>query len=88
MSPDDPRYGRPDNRPIYSDRGAPTGPILSPDDPRYGRPDGPPPVIYSDRPGSPPQQSHSDRGDGMRPPGAIGAADRRHRNACRPQPRG
>ena len=23
--------------PVYSDRGAPTGPILSPDDPRYGR---------------------------------------------------
>jgi len=29
--------------PVYSDRGAPTGPILSPDDPRYGRTDGPPP---------------------------------------------
>jgi lipoprotein-anchoring transpeptidase ErfK/SrfK len=34
--------------PVYSDRGAPTGPILSPDDPRYGRPLGAPPV-YSDR---------------------------------------
>src|ERR1700675_653776 len=51
LSPDDPRYGRPDGAPpVYSNRsGAPTGPILSPDDPRYGRPDGPPPVIYSDR---------------------------------------
>jgi lipoprotein-anchoring transpeptidase ErfK/SrfK len=49
LSPDDPRYGRPEGaRPVYSDRGAPTGPILSPDDPRYGRPDGAPPV-YSDR---------------------------------------
>jgi lipoprotein-anchoring transpeptidase ErfK/SrfK len=48
LSPDDPRYGRPDNRPVYSDRAAPTGPILSPDDPRYGRPDNGRPV-YSDR---------------------------------------
>ena len=24
--------------PVYSDRAAPTGPVLSPDDPRYGRP--------------------------------------------------
>ena len=39
LSPDDPRYGRPDGaRPLYTDRVAPTGPILSPDDPRYGRP--------------------------------------------------
>ena len=52
LSPTDPRYGRPDSRPVYSDR-AP-GPILSPSDPRYGRPDGPPPVIYSDRPAGPP----------------------------------
>ncbi len=49
LSPDDPRYGRPDiARPIYTDRSVPTGPILSPDDPRYGRPDVAPPV-YSDR---------------------------------------
>ncbi len=34
--------------PVYSDRGAPTGPVLSPDDPRYGRPMAPPPA-YSDR---------------------------------------
>ncbi len=34
--------------PVYSDRGVPTGPVLSPDDPRYGRPMGAPPV-YSDR---------------------------------------
>jgi lipoprotein-anchoring transpeptidase ErfK/SrfK len=47
LSPNDPRYGRSDGRPIYSDRAVPTGPILSPDDPRYGRPDGPP--VYSDR---------------------------------------
>ena len=47
LTPADPRYGRPDSRPVYSER-AP-GPILSPSDPRYGRPDGPPPVIYSDR---------------------------------------
>jgi lipoprotein-anchoring transpeptidase ErfK/SrfK len=45
LSPNDPRYGRPDG-PVYSDRGAPQGPILSPNDPRYGRPDGP---VYSDR---------------------------------------
>src|SRR5260370_763579 len=45
LSPDDPRYGRPEGaRPVYSDRGVPTGPILSPDDPRYGRPAGAPPV--------------------------------------------
>jgi lipoprotein-anchoring transpeptidase ErfK/SrfK len=49
LSPDDPRYGRPDRAPpIYSDRAAPTGPILSPDDPRYGRPDNARP-LYSDR---------------------------------------
>src|ERR1035437_9965501 len=47
LSPDAPRYGRPMGAPpVYSERGAPIGPILSPDDPRYGRPDGPPPVIY------------------------------------------
>ena len=75
LSPADPRYGRPDSRPVYSER-AP-GPILSPADPRYGRPDGPPPVIYSDRPAGPPQQTYSDRGNddprALRPPGAIGA---------------
>ncbi|MDO8396225.1 MAG: L,D-transpeptidase family protein [Bradyrhizobium sp.] len=74
LSPADPRYGRPDSRPVYSDR-AP-GPILSPSDPRYGRPDGPPPVIYSDRPAGPPQQTYSDRGNddprALRPPGGIG----------------
>jgi lipoprotein-anchoring transpeptidase ErfK/SrfK len=73
LSPTDPRYGRPDSRPIYSDR-AP-GPILSPSDPRYGRPDGPPPVIYSDRPAGPPQTySNRDNDDSrpLRPPGAIG----------------
>jgi len=79
LSPDDPRYGRPMGAPpVYSDR----GPILSPDDPRYGRRDDPPPVIYSDRPGGPPQQTYSDRGPGAgyiypdedhgpRPPGAV-----------------
>ncbi|WP_370691717.1 L,D-transpeptidase family protein [Bradyrhizobium sp.] len=74
LSPADPRYGRPDSRPVYSDR-AP-GPILSPSDPRYGRPDGPPPVIYSDRPAGPPQQTYSDRSyddpRALRPPGAVG----------------
>jgi lipoprotein-anchoring transpeptidase ErfK/SrfK len=87
LSPNDPRYGRPDG-PVYSDRGAPQGPILSPNDPRYGRLDGPPPVIYSDRPSGPPQ--YSDRGGsdnripgsgfiypnedsrGLRPPEAVG----------------
>src|SRR6266851_187227 len=49
----------------------PPGPILSPSDPRYGRLDGPPPVIYSDRPAGPPQQSYSDRGnDDSRIPGS------------------
>ena len=74
LSPADPRYGRPDSRPVYSDR-AP-GPIQSPSDPRYGRPDGPPPVIYSDRPAGPPQQTYSDRRyddpRALRPPGAVG----------------
>src|ERR1700704_4511991 len=83
--PADPRYGRPLGAPpVYSDRGAPTGPILSPDDPRYGRPAGAPPV-YSDRgvptgpilspddprygrPDGPPPVIYSDRGNG-RPPG-------------------
>jgi len=49
LSPADPRYGRPAQAPVYSDRGAavPTGPVLSPDDPRYGRPAAAP--AYSDR---------------------------------------
>ena len=77
LSPDDPRYGRPDiagrpdmARPVYSDRAMPTGPVLSPDDPRYGRRDGPPPVIYSDRAlgdGRAPGPN-----DALRPPEAIG----------------
>jgi lipoprotein-anchoring transpeptidase ErfK/SrfK len=84
LSPDDPRYGRPDRtRPLYSDRAVPTGPILSPDDPRYGRPDGPPSVIYSDR--GYPDRGYPDRGNpdmrapgpngdpGLRPPEGIGA---------------
>jgi lipoprotein-anchoring transpeptidase ErfK/SrfK len=62
--------------PVYSNRSVPQGPILSPDDPRYGRLDGPPPVIYSNRPGG--QPAYSDRGNGddnraLRPPEAIGA---------------
>ena len=52
----------PPGPPVYSDRGVPQGPILSPDDPRYGRLDGPPPVIYSDRPGAQPRETYSDRG--------------------------
>src|SRR6476661_9566834 len=82
MSPDDPRYGRPDgSRPVYSDRAVPTCPILSPDDPRYGRPATAP--VYSDRgaptgpilspddprygrPDGPPQVIYSDRGNGDR----------------------
>ena len=76
LSPSDPRYGRPDSRPVYSDRSP--GPILSPSDPRYGRPDGPPPVIYSDRPAGPPQQTYSDRGsDDSRD--ASARSDRRRR---------
>ncbi|HEY0220245.1 MAG TPA: L,D-transpeptidase [Afipia sp.] len=46
----------------YQQQAVPQGPIMSPDDPRYGRPPGPPPVIYSDRPGS---------DDRPRPPGAV-----------------
>ncbi|MDO9060243.1 MAG: L,D-transpeptidase family protein [Bradyrhizobium sp.] len=68
LSPADPRYGRPDSRPVYSDR-AP-GPILSPSDPRYGRPDGPPPVLYSDRPAGPilsPSDPRYGRPDGPPP---------------------
>ena len=83
LSPSDPRYGRPDTRPVYSERGAPMGPVLSPDDPRYGRPDNGRPV-YSDRvaptgpilspddprygrPDGPPAVIYSDRGG----PGVI-----------------
>ncbi|MCC8975430.1 L,D-transpeptidase, partial [Bradyrhizobium brasilense] len=78
-------YGRPMNAPpVYSDRGAPTGPVMSPDDPRYGRPMGPPPVIYGDRPGA--QQANRDNGvpaagvsygddrGGMRPPEGVTGA--------------
>jgi lipoprotein-anchoring transpeptidase ErfK/SrfK len=82
LSPEDPRYGRPEgSRPVYSDRAAPGGPILSPDDPRYGRPTGAP--VYSDRgaptgpilspddprygrPDGPPSVIYSDRGNGDR----------------------
>ena len=84
--------------PAYSDRGVPLGPILSPDDPRYGRPDGPPPVIYSNRPGQP-QPAYSDRGNDQshsgirhrlsqrrqsRPAPARGdrGSDRRYRNGA------
>jgi lipoprotein-anchoring transpeptidase ErfK/SrfK len=56
--------------PLYSDRGAPQGPVMSPDDPRYGRPAGPPPVIYSDRPAGPPREVYSDRGNDNRVPGS------------------
>jgi lipoprotein-anchoring transpeptidase ErfK/SrfK len=69
--------------PVYSDRGAPTGPVLSPDDPRYGRPMSAP--VYSDRgaptgpvlspddprygrPSGPPPVIYSDRDN----PGAAG----------------
>jgi lipoprotein-anchoring transpeptidase ErfK/SrfK len=64
------------------------GPVLSPNDPRYGRPMGPPPVIYSGRPGGQqpfyadrePQPMYPDRGppagsaaqDAMRPPVGMG----------------
>src|SRR5258708_4825741 len=73
---DDPRYGRPAGAPVYSDRGVPTGPVLSPDDPRYGRPAGPS-VIYADRPAGAPQP-YGERGyndpNALRPPGAVGDA--------------
>ena len=59
----------PPSPPVYSDRGAPRGPILSPDDPRYALPDGPPPVIYSNRPGQP-QPAYSDNGGDNRIPGS------------------
>ncbi|MFN5690741.1 L,D-transpeptidase family protein, partial [Bradyrhizobium sp.] len=49
LSPDDPRYGRPANAPVYG--AAPNGPILSPDDPRYGRPASAP--VYSAAPTGP-----------------------------------
>ena len=55
--------------PAYSDRGTPTGPVLSPNDPRYGRLDGPPPVIYSDRAAG---SGNPNDERGMRPPEAIG----------------
>ena len=109
---------------MYSDRGAPQGPILSPNDPRYGRPMAP---VYSDRgvphrsdpfaqrsalrpsrraaagdlfrPSSRPAAASlfgsrrhdnripgsgfiypSDDNRGLRPPEAVGAPTRRHRN--------
>ncbi len=79
MSPDDPRYGRPMNGPVYSER-PPTGPVMLPDDPRYGRPMAPPPVIYADRPpGAPaPQQAYRDNGvpaAGVVYPAAPGGVD-------------
>ncbi|MBR0697225.1 L,D-transpeptidase [Bradyrhizobium lablabi] len=85
LSPNDPRYGRPMNAPVYTDR-APTGPVMSPDDPRYGRPmNGP---VYSDRgapmgpvmspddprygrPAGPPQVIYADQ-----PPSALQGANR------------
>src|SRR5882762_5246894 len=84
LSPNDPRYGRPMGAPVYSDRGPPmpTGPVLSPDDPRYGRPAGPPPVIYYDRAGAPPQQTYSDRNDGRIP--AVGTVYPNDDRAMRP----
>src|SRR5438045_2302866 len=42
MSPDDPRYGRPNGPPVYSAAPPQGGPVMSPDDPRYGRPAGAP----------------------------------------------
>jgi lipoprotein-anchoring transpeptidase ErfK/SrfK len=73
MSPDDPRYGRPANAPVYGSA-APTGPIMSPDDPRYGRPANAPaygaaptgPVMSPDdprygRPAGPPPVVYGDR---------------------------
>ena len=101
LSPDDPRYGRPDNRrPVYSERGAPTGPILSPDDPRYGRPDNNRP-IYSDRvaPTGPilsPDDPRYGRPDGPPPviysdrgaPGVIANAPNDDRGLRPPEPIG
>src|SRR3954449_3482020 len=90
LSPADPRYGRPAPIYSDRGPPVPTGPVMSPDDPRYGRPAGPPPVIYGDRGPPSQQPVYSDRGDsripgagivypnddraGLRPPGAIGAA--------------
>ena len=51
---------------------APLGPVLSPDDPRYGRPAGPPPVIYSDRPGQQPAYGSARDGGVPRPPEGVG----------------
>ena len=68
LSPDDPRYGRPDG-PVYSDRGAPQGPILSPNDPRYGRPDGAPGLFRPRCPQGPilsPDDPRYGRPDGRR----------------------
>ncbi|WP_035648931.1 L,D-transpeptidase [Bradyrhizobium sp. ORS 285] len=72
LSPDDPRYRRPANGPVYG--GAPTGPVMSPDDPRYGRPAAAPaygsaangPVMSPDdprygRPAGPPPVIYGDR---------------------------
>ena len=86
MSPDDPRYGRPMNAPVYSDR-MPQGQIAPADDPRYVRPtddqryvrpaDDPryarpaaPPPAYSD--GGPPAPS-SVQDAMLRPPQGVGA---------------
>jgi len=72
MSPADPRYGRPDSRPVYS--GAPTGPVMSPDDPRYARPDNRP--VYSGAPTGPVMSPDDPRYGRPAGPPAVIYADR------------
>ncbi|WP_412771849.1 L,D-transpeptidase [Nitrobacter sp.] len=73
MSPDDPRYGRPDPALVYSDRGmAQQGPVMSPDDPRYGQPG---PAQYPTR-GSETVASTGGSAAGFAPPAPVGADGR------------
>jgi len=93
MSPDDQRYGRPANAPVYST--APQGPVMSPDDPRYGRPANAPvysaapqgPVMSPDdprygRPAGPPPVIYADRPAGA--PQTYGSTAAGDPNAMRP----
>jgi lipoprotein-anchoring transpeptidase ErfK/SrfK len=79
MSPDDPRYGRPDSAPVYSSRApqgpAPQGPVMSPDDPRYGQPG---PAYYPPRaPGAVASTGGSATGSIQpQPPAPVGADGR------------
>jgi len=74
MSPDDPRYGRPETAPVYSSRtpqpAPPQGPVLSPDDPRYGRPG---PASYPPRGPEDVASTGGPATGSLQPPAPVGA---------------